>query len=86
MAGLLGGDSPKERTCWECHFHDWNSDQCALGRRAGVIGDEPGCQSHMTDAEFDEDFTRRLEERRKRKREESDNGKQSNHDQTSSGA
>lgn len=85
MAGLLREDNPKEMTCWECHFHDWNSDQCALGRRAGVIvGDEPACQSHMTDTEFDEDFTRRLEERRKRK--ESENGKQSNHDQTSSGA
>lgn len=63
MAGLL-----ENRSCWECYFHDWDTDKCALGRRAGVItGDEPACQSHQTHDEFTEDLTQRLELRRAEK-------------------
>lgn len=66
----------EERTCWECCFHDWTTDQCERSRRYIIDGELPACDDHMTTEEFREEFAKRIE---KRKRKESDNGKQSHH-------
>lgn len=73
----------EKRTCWECCHHNWTTDQCDLGHRYIIDGELPACDDHRTIEEFREEFAKRMEQR---KRKESDNGKQSNHNQTSTGA